>query len=112
MKPTSPKSEQPQSDSITHIIIQQLASIPIGKVCTYGDLAKLAGYPSHARFVGSVLRKLPKGSKLPWHRVINGQGRISFPENSDPYLLQRSRLEEEGIVFLNGRIKLAIYRMA
>jgi methylated-DNA-protein-cysteine methyltransferase-like protein len=111
MKPTSPKSDPSQSDSIAHIIIQQLASIPIGKVCTYGDLAKLAGYPSHARFVGSVLRKLPKGSKLPWHRVINGQGRISFPQDSDAYKVQQSRLEEEGIVFLNGRVKLDIYRI-
>jgi methylated-DNA-protein-cysteine methyltransferase-like protein len=99
------------SDSIRHIILQQLSSIPKGKVCTYGDLARLAGYPSHARFVGGVLRKLPKDTKLPWHRVINGQGRISFPQDSDVYTLQQSRLEEEGIVFLNGRVKLDIYRI-
>jgi methylated-DNA-protein-cysteine methyltransferase-like protein len=99
------------SDSIRHIILQQLSSIPKGKVCTYGDLAKLAGYPSHARFVGSVLRHLPKDSKLPWHRVINGQGSISFAVNSDAYKLQRLLLEDEGIAFLNGRVKLAIYRM-
>jgi methylated-DNA-protein-cysteine methyltransferase-like protein len=99
------------SDSIRHIILQQLSSIPKGKICTYGDLAKLAGYPSHARFVGSVLRHLPKDSQLPWHRVINRQGRISFAEDSEAYKLQRSRLEDEGVVFLNGRVKLATYRI-
>jgi methylated-DNA-protein-cysteine methyltransferase-like protein len=99
------------SDSIRLIIIQQLSSIPKGKVCTYGDLAKLVGYPNHARFVGSVLRHLPNDSRLPWHRVINGNGGISFTEDSDAYKLQRSLLEDEGIVFVNGRVKLANYRM-
>lgn len=99
------------TDDIRHIILQQLSHIPKGKVCTYGDLAKLSGYPSHARFVGSVLKQLPKDTSLPWHRVINGQGKISFPENSTAYAIQKSKLEEEGVAILNGKIHLGIFRL-
>ena len=99
------------SDELRHIILQQLAAIPKGKVVTYGDLAKMAGYPSHSRFVGSVLKKLPKGTELPWHRVINGQGKISFPKDSDAFNEQKKRLEKDGVVLLNGKVNLSLYRL-
>ena len=108
---TEVNNDRSKSDDIRHIIVQQLSHIPLGKVCTYGDLAKLAGFPSHARFVGSVLRNLPKDTQLPWHRVINGQGKISFPKDSEAYLTQKTRLENEGITLLKGRIDLKTYRM-
>jgi methylated-DNA-protein-cysteine methyltransferase-like protein len=114
LKPSLPNQasqKQANTESIRHIVLQQLSCIPKGKVCTYGDLAKLAGYPSHARFVGSVLRNLPKDTQLPWHRVINGQGRISFLLDSITYNEQRSRLEDEEIIILNGRIDLKTYRI-
>lgn len=108
---TPVKNDHSKSDDIRHIIVQQLSHIPLGKVCTYGDLARLSGFPSHARFVGSVLRNLPKDTQLPWHRVINGQGKISFQEDSEAYLEQKNRLENEGITLLKGRIDLKTYRM-
>jgi methylated-DNA-protein-cysteine methyltransferase-like protein len=43
---------------------------------------------------------------LPWYRVINSQGKISFPIDSDKYLDQKKRLENEGVAFLKNRIKL------
>lgn len=104
-------SQPLKTDLIELIILQHLAAIPAGKVCTYGDLAKLAGYPSHSRFVGRVLRRLPKDTNLPWHRVVNGQGRISLPPSSSGYHEQQSRLENEGISILNGRINLKAFRI-
>lgn len=86
-----------------------LAQIPKGKVITYGNLAKLAGMPNGARLAGRLMCELPAGSRLPWHRVINAQGKISMPVNSDSYTAQRQRLEKEGIVFNNGKIKLSVY---
>ncbi len=94
---------------IREIIWQIVASIPKGKVATYGQVAKAAGYPSHARFVGATLKKLPKDTSLPWHRVINSQGKISFAENSDAYQRQKLRLESEGVVFLKGKVSLKHY---
>jgi hypothetical protein len=47
---------------------------------------------------------------LPWHRVINAQGRISERSGHGPHL-QRILLEQEGVVFdQQGRINLKTYR--
>ena len=83
-----------------------LASVPLGKVVTYGQLAELAGLARAARQMGQLLHRLPKDTDLPWHRVVNASGKISLPENSPGHSLQRVRLEEEGIVFHNNKIRL------
>lgn len=83
--------------------------IPPGRVATYGQVARLAGLPGYARFVGTVLRDLPKDTRLPWHRVINAQGRISFPPGSDGHTRQSERLRREGVLALTGRRDLARY---
>ena len=59
--------------------------------------------------VGQAMRKAPRGRKLPWHRVVNAQGRISFPADSAGYQRQKRRLEEEGVVFVEGSINLEQY---
>ena len=82
--------------------------IPRGKVCTYGDVAEVAGLPRRARLVGTVLRQT-SGRGLPWYRVINAGGRISFPVGSDAYARQRHKLEAEGVVFAGGRVDLRHY---
>lgn len=90
-------------------ILQTLASIPAGKVCSYGELAKRAGYPGYARYVGHILKNLPERTNIPWHRVINSQGKISFPENSDKFREQKQRLQSEGIIFKENRCSLKKY---
>ena len=87
-------------------IWQVVYSIPRGSVATYGQVAKLAELPGYARYVGYVMKKLPKGSKLPWHRVVNAKGRLSFDVSSRQYKRQKALLEKEGIVFINGRFSL------
>ncbi|MFT5579170.1 MAG: methylated-DNA-protein-cysteine methyltransferase-like protein [Paraglaciecola psychrophila] len=91
-------------------IWQTVAMIPPGKVASYGQIAGIAGLPGAARLVGNVLKKLPKDSHLPWHRVINSQGKLSLPENSRSYRLQRQRLTAEGVVIKGARISLTDYR--
>ena len=85
-------------------------SIPKGRLATYGQIAKEAGLPRHARHVGHALRQLAAGSKLPWHRVISSNGQIAQrPGASQSKQIQR--LRSEGIkVSASGRIKLATYR--
>ena len=56
-------------DTFPRRVWQIVASIPQGYVATYGDIARLAGSPRAARQVGGVLKRLPEGSTLPWHRV-------------------------------------------
>ncbi|SDG89940.1 O(6)-alkylguanine repair protein YbaZ [Vibrio xiamenensis] len=87
-------------------VIQQ---IPFGCVTTYGEVAKMAGYPGYARHVGKALGNLPEGSKLPWFRVINSQGKISLKDGD----MQRQRREliAEGVeVSTCGKVSLKKYR--
>lgn len=81
--------------------------IPVGRVATYGQIARLVGRPRAARQIGYALHRCPPG--LPWHRVVNAQGRISLPADSTSGLTQRRRLAEEGVTFIGGRIDLARY---
>ena len=86
-----------------------VGGIPRGHVLTYGDVARLAGQPRGARKVSRAMRKAPRKLKLPWHRVINAQGRISLPEDSPGHARQKALLQDEGVVFLNGRVDLERY---
>ncbi len=95
---------------LNEIVWQVIAAIPQGKVATYGQIAKLCGYPGHARYVGHTLKKLPHGTFLPWHRVINARGEIAFPPESEGYQIQRSRLEQEGVRFNGEKINLKRYQ--
>ncbi len=83
--------------------------IPSGKVATYGQVAALAGMPSHARFVGRTLANLPRGTGLPWHRVVNAGMRISLREGSAGHVTQRQRLEREGVEFIGQRVARAFH---
>lgn len=80
--------------------------IPEGHVLTYGEVARLSGNPRYARRVGQAMRWAPSSMNLPWHRVINAQGKISFPKDSAAYQRQKDLLEAEGVVILKGRIDL------
>jgi len=83
-----------------------VSEIPSGHVLTYGEVARLAGMPRQARRVSQALRRAPRSMNLPWHRVINAQGKISFPEDSSGWQRQKDMLEAEGLVFLKGKIDL------
>lgn len=79
-------------------VFQVTRAIPEGQVLSYGDVATLCGSPRAARAVGNILRR-SGGTDIPWHRVINAQGRISG--KGDVYRADRQRrlLESEGITF-------------
>ena len=93
-------------DNWVKAVWQVVNGIPRGHVLTYGEVARLAGMSRAARRVSMAMRRAPRGMKLPWHRVINAQGKISFPADSSGYQRQKELLELEGVVFLNGKIDL------
>lgn len=88
---------------------QVVQGIPRGHVLTYGDVARLAGRRGAARRVGQALRRAPRGMKLPWHRVVNAQGKISLPADSASYTRQKELLSGEGIEFDGEQIDLRRY---
>ena len=91
-------------------IYSALATIPSGRVATYGQIGMLAGLPRSGRLVGRTLKNLPNDSTLPWHRVINASGKISLPRDSERFKRQKSRLQEEGLVVVDNRISLTQYQ--
>ena len=84
-------------------VFHVVSEIPSGKVATYGQVARLAGLPGLSRFVGFVLKNLPKNSKLPWHRVINSQLKIS-DRSRESMQGQKEKLVAEGIKFNENRV--------
>ena len=120
----SPKQQSPQPSPQPSLqqcsqpnyqkIWQTVQLIPAGKVATYGQIADLAGLPGRARLVGRALGLMPKlgwhGKPIPWYRVINAQGKISLPVNSDGFIKQRQLLQQEQVVVLGNKIKLAEFQ--
>lgn len=92
-------------------MVTLIRKIPPGRVATYGQIASLVGRPDNSRQVGTILRTLPEDSDVPWHRVVNAQGRISDRGNRAAEGLQRFLLHQEGVrISKSGRIDLAAFQ--
>ena len=84
--------------------------VPRGRVASYAQVAYEAGLPGRARMVGRALSDAGPAARLPWHRIINAQGRIALPRSSTAYVEQKTRLIAEGVMFEAGdRISFARY---
>ena len=90
-------------DELSSRIIGLIRKIPRGRVAAYGQIAVMAGAPNGARQVARLLHSSSGKHRLPWHRVVNSQGRISLPPGGGQEL-QKSLLEAEGVRFQDGRI--------
>jgi methylated-DNA-protein-cysteine methyltransferase-like protein len=92
-----------------NIIWNMARRVPRGRVATYGQIAELCDMEGHARLVGYAMHALPRGTDVPWHRILSATGRISLPGPAGKR--QRMMLEAEGIVFSPaGKIDLKKYR--
>ena len=92
-------------NSFTERVIRIIQEIPTGHVMTYGQVATAAGNRRGARQVVRILHSMSAKHRLPWHRIINAKGEISFTTGD-----QRELLEAEGIQFNNGKVDLTVYR--
>ena len=89
-------------------IKRTIASIPRGRVSSYGEIAQRAGLPGRARLVGKVLGEAGH-EKLPWHRVLRSSGQSAFPRGSRGFREQSQRLRMEGVVVVNGRVNVQLF---
>ncbi|WP_110670387.1 MGMT family protein [Salinicola halophilus] len=81
-----------------------VASVPPGRVTTYGRIARMTEGAS-ARSVGTAMRTLPAGHQLPWHRVIGASRRVA---DHDGARRQREALQAEGVLFDDaGRVPVS-----
>jgi methylated-DNA-protein-cysteine methyltransferase-like protein len=92
------------ADAFDRAVYALVRRVPSGRTVTYGQLASMLGKPRAARAVGGAMRRCPAG--IPWHRVVNAQGRISRRARAAGMVTQRLMLEREGVTFKRGRVDL------
>jgi methylated-DNA-protein-cysteine methyltransferase-like protein len=78
-----------------------IRAIPLGKVLTYGGVAKAAGFPGLSRMVARILHR---GFGLPWQRVLGAGGEIKL--RGESAMEQRFRLQAEGVRFRGRRVDI------
>lgn len=94
----------------TDQVIQIIKDIPSGQVMTYGQIAAWAGSPRAARQVVRILHSMSRKYNLPWHRVINAQGKVSI-QDEESFMLQIMFLQSEGVeVTQEGYVELELYQ--
>ncbi|MCU1697757.1 MAG: methyltransferase [Mycobacterium sp.] len=93
----------PVTDEQVENVRALVASIPAGRVATYGDIADAAGLSS-ARTVGWIMRT--DSSDLPWHRVLGASGRPA----AHIATRQLELLRAEGVLAIDGRVRLVEVR--
>jgi methylated-DNA-protein-cysteine methyltransferase related protein len=81
-----------------------IASVPKGKVITYGQVASAGGFPGAARL---AVRALQGDHGLPWHRVVAAGGRIAL--SGEEGREQRLRLSMEGVRFRGNRVRMDLH---
>lgn len=95
---------EPEMNPALEGIWNVIASIPRGRVSTYGDVALMAGLRGRARLTAYALRNMPEDMHLPWHRVLGAGGKIVFPKGSTHHREQARRLRSDGVLVKDGRV--------
>jgi methylated-DNA-protein-cysteine methyltransferase related protein len=86
-------------NSFEQSVLTIVASIPGGKVTTYGRISEAIGCPRRARHVGLALARAPESGDYPCHRVVNRDGYLSGGWAFGHPEVMRDLLEEEGVPF-------------
>jgi methylated-DNA-protein-cysteine methyltransferase-like protein len=79
-----------------------VAGIQPGQVMSYGQVARAAGFPRHARMVSKALRR--SQARLPWHRVVKADRTLAFEHGSEAYRQQKDLLANDGVAMSNGKV--------
>ena len=108
----SPRVASARAPKFARAVYALVRQVPRGRVVTYGQVAAILGHPRAARAVGTALSNLPEPLVriVPWQRVINAAGGISFRGDLHRPDQQRELLEMEGVPMRGGRVDLARYR--
>lgn len=86
--------------------------IPMGKVTTYGAIAKAMGHPGAARAVGQALGANPNPIVVPCHRVVRSDGVLGGYSGGEGPATKARLLAREGVPVTAGRVNLGKYLFA
>ena len=103
-------SKTPKTSLYADQVYHFLATIPRGKVVTYGQIATLLGNPHLARVVGNILHHNPDADLYPCYKVVNASGRLAPHFAFGGTDAQRQLLESEGIEVINNHVDLSKYQ--
>lgn len=94
------------NDDFAYAVLSAVTEIPEGKVATYGQIARLIGYPKNARLVARVLSHADYYGDYPCHRVVNASGRLA-----PGWAAQAMLLQAEGVALIDAtHVSLRLYR--
>lgn len=94
------------NDDFAYAVLSAVEEIPEGKVATYGQIARLIGYPKNARLVARVLSHADYYGDYPCHRVVNASGRLA-----PGWAAQATLLKAEGVSLIDAsHVSLKLYR--
>ena len=94
------------NDDFAYAVLSAVAEIPAGKVATYGQIARLIGYPKNARLVARVLSHADYYGDYPCHRVVNASGRLA-----PGWAAQAKLLQKEGVALIDAtHVSLKLYQ--
>lgn len=79
-----------------------VSSITSGRVMSYGEVARAAGYPRHARMISKAMGR--SAEPLPWYRIVKSDRTLAFEVGSKAYTKQQGLLEKEGVHIVNGKV--------
>ncbi len=79
-----------------------VSSIKPGHVMSYGEVARAAGFPRHARMVSKAMSR--SDTPLPWYRIVRSDRTLAFEVGSKPYMKQKELLAQEGVQIINGKV--------
>jgi O-6-methylguanine DNA methyltransferase len=96
------------SDSVFKTKVYELCKqIPVGKVATYGQLARLAGSPGAARAVGMCMKTNPNAPHTPCHRVVASDGKLTGYSAGNGVSTKKEMLLGEGVKFIGDKADLS-----
>ena len=94
------------NDDFAYAVLSAVTEIPAGKVATYGQIARLIGYPKNARLVARVLSHAEYYGDYPCHRVVNATGRLA-----PGWAAQATLLQAEGVALIDAtHVSLKTYQ--
>ena len=94
------------NDDFAYAVLSAVTEIPEGKVATYGQIARLIGYPKNARLVARVLSHAEYYGDYPCHRVVNASGRLA-----PGWAAQATLLQAEGVALIDAtHVSLKLYQ--
>lgn len=83
-------------------VCKVVSNISPGRVLAYGEVARAAGYPRHARMVSQAMSR--SATPLPWHRVVRSNRTLAFEIGSAVFKKQKSLLAKEGVILINDKV--------